>query len=249
MDTRVKKPMQTTHYGWGWLDKFASGNNYHPGVDYNYGKPNDDLGLAVYTLGDSKVLFIKDYLTWSEKIGKAGWGKVVVLETTLWDNNGNKKIIYPRYAHLNKIHIKVGDKLEGRVHFADCGKTGTTYPHLHFDIFKNKQTYWLQYPNNKPSDFVIGMYINPETIVGRLGQEGIWYMDNPKQQKVSEWAKEAWDYFKKNKIITQDRPQDMTTIEEVFIMLNRLGVLDNSKEPFSRERIITGLYRLKQKND
>jgi murein DD-endopeptidase MepM/ murein hydrolase activator NlpD len=85
----------------------------HLGVDY--GAPT---GTPVRTVGEGTV----DFAGWQN-----GYGNVVQVQ------HGNERSTL--YAHLSRIDVKVGQRVEQGQHIGAVGSTGwSTGPHLHFEF-------------------------------------------------------------------------------------------------------------------
>ncbi len=90
---------------------------FHDGIDI-YGEVGQNV-VAVY---DGVVIESK----YSDSYGN-------MLKYRL---NGFKKEVVVLYAHLDKVVVKVGDKVKKGEVVAKCGKTGkVTGAHLHYSIF------------------------------------------------------------------------------------------------------------------
>jgi murein DD-endopeptidase MepM/ murein hydrolase activator NlpD len=92
---------------------------YHDGVDI---AANSGNGVYAYT--DGKVV---------EAGWNGGYGNCILID----HGNGLKT----RYAHLSRIYVKVGQRVETGTRIGAVGSTGfSTGPHLHFEVIKNGQT-------------------------------------------------------------------------------------------------------------
>lgn len=88
-----------------------SGYKNHDGIDYQAG-----LGISVYPVAPGTIITGED----------DGWGKYVIV-----DHDGYQT----RYAHLSRILVKTGDKVENDDVIGLTGNTGvSTGPHLHFSF-------------------------------------------------------------------------------------------------------------------
>ncbi|MEX3009165.1 M23 family metallopeptidase [Hoeflea sp. TYP-13] len=95
-----------------FLKRFA----HHAGIDFKTA-----YGQAVFSTGAGTVITAKR---------KGGYGKMVEID------HGNG--ITTRYAHLSRIHVKVGDKVTVGNKIGAAGSTGrSTGPHLHYEIRLN----------------------------------------------------------------------------------------------------------------
>ena len=108
----------------------------HKGVDMS-----TDYGVPVYATGDGVV----------EKVDQGkrrrGYGRQILI---------NHKFGYKtRYAHLQKMFVKPGEKVQRGQLIGEVGSTGgSTGPHLHYEvIYRNKQVNPVNYFNrNMTSD-------------------------------------------------------------------------------------------------
>jgi len=104
---------------------------------------------------------------------------------------------------------------------------------------KTKPNYWSVSLTSRPAMIIEGAFIDNSSDMKKLTPEKYAYaiaksfnsikkegdkMDN-KEQTVSFWAKEAWDWAKKNKITDGERPKDNMTREEMVTMLYRYDKL------------------------
>lgn len=89
----------------------------HAGLDFSA-----PIGTNIVATGDGKVVMVKR--------SRRGYGKYIKINhdfgyTTL-------------YAHMNKIHVKKGQKVKRGQVIGEVGNTGTsTAPHLHYEVHKN----------------------------------------------------------------------------------------------------------------
>jgi len=141
--------------GLDWLEYYPDHRVYHPGVDFNKGYGDQDLGQDIFAPRDGFVDIV--YTGWNHR----GFGKFIIIKHA----DGN----YTRYAHLGEVlvtektNVKEGDLI------AKMGKTGTKYAHLHFEVFNEKMAEiqrknwytWRYYPVNKYKQWVIEHYLNP----------------------------------------------------------------------------------------
>lgn len=122
--------------GYTFLDFDQNYNTYHPGEDYNWGGGNDDLGQDVVATSSGVVIYANKLAT--------GYGNMVVIKHTLGynlkryikDTYGiDTNELYSLYAHLQDFSVKVGDAVTSGQVIAKVGNTGTTWAHLHFEIY------------------------------------------------------------------------------------------------------------------
>jgi len=118
----------------GWLDASPFGKlyfvgtsreAYHTGADLNWGSPYEDKGLPVYASASGIVTHAARLKT---------WGNVIVIKhDPLRSPIG--RVFYSRYAHVQNMNVKAGDRVKRGQQIAEIGDAlGTLVPHLHFDL-------------------------------------------------------------------------------------------------------------------
>ncbi len=109
----------SSHYGQR-TDPFYKVTKFHGGIDFS--GPN---GIGIYATGDGVVSKIQK--------SKNGYGNNIVID----HGYGYKT----RYAHLNAIKVKKGEKVKRGQEIGTMGNTGkSTAPHLHYEVIKNNKT-------------------------------------------------------------------------------------------------------------
>ncbi|MGM0122084.1 phage tail spike protein [Enterococcus sp. AZ152] len=119
----IQKPVTvTSECGWR-TSPINGGQEFHNGIDLVNGNPNTPIFAAL----DGEVVQAgANYYDW--------YGNYVVIK----HNNGK----WTGYAHLSRIDVSVGQKVQKGVQIGLMGTTGpSTGEHLHFQIMKN---YWPQ---------------------------------------------------------------------------------------------------------
>lgn len=99
---------------------------YHTGVDLNLNRPywDADAHAPVYAAASGIVTFAGRL---------AGWGPTVVIRHDPLLSNG--QVMYGRYAHVQKIRVQVGDRVQRGQQIANVGNAEGAFPyHLHFDL-------------------------------------------------------------------------------------------------------------------
>lgn len=98
-------------------------NDYRP----HYGQDfHDAKGSRIFATGNGTVKDVK-----IRPQMKVDYGTVIYIE----HGYGYETV----YAHLNKVHVKKGDKVVRGQHIADMGSTGGSRgPHLHYEVHLNK---------------------------------------------------------------------------------------------------------------
>lgn len=100
------------------------GRRFHPVLKRWIGHMGVDLRAHYVDVKASESGIVK-YAGWM-----SGYGKIVIIR--------HSKGYETRYAHLNKIKVKKGQRLIRGQLIAESGKTGrVTGPHLHYEIRKN----------------------------------------------------------------------------------------------------------------
>lgn len=125
----------------GWRDASPFGKPYlyssalgrytsvHTGADLNWGAgAYDDVGQELYSIASGVVIFAAE---------RREWGNLVVIRHDPYIKDGRR--IASRYAHLQRMDVKVGDRVARGQQIGTLGGTrgrpGLSWvPHLHFDI-------------------------------------------------------------------------------------------------------------------
>ena len=114
-DKDVKRIAST--FGWR-MDPISGRRTFHDGIDLSANK-----GASVYASGNAEVRFVG----W-----KQGYGRVIDLD------HGYGYVT--RYAHLNKIDVKKGQKVQRGQQIGQVGNSGkSTGAHLHYEIIYRGQ--------------------------------------------------------------------------------------------------------------
>ncbi len=108
----------TSSFGRRW-DPFNGGRRMHCGIDLA-----GQVGLKIYATGDGIVIGAEN--------SRNGYGKEVILDHGFG--------YLSRYAHLQQISVKTGQKIKRGQFIGNLGNTGrSTGPHLHYEIiYQNK---------------------------------------------------------------------------------------------------------------
>lgn len=237
----LKAPLRNfTHYGYIFLTPIKSWGRrgWHSGLDFNKGKPNQDLGEPIFALGKGVVEYIKESVF-------DGWGKMIVVRHTFFDENNLERTVWARYVHLQEIFVKFGDEVYFETIIGSCGRTGTKYPHLHLDVMKvNPRGNYNQYTWGMSRDKVARIYCDIEFMMK--------YWNYEKLPSISEWAKEGWNWARERGLNEGIIPKEImkmdkiTTkkLEELFI---EFGGFKEPKGEISWERFFTGAERIYKK--
>jgi murein DD-endopeptidase MepM/ murein hydrolase activator NlpD len=103
----------STDFGWR-VDPIYFTERVHNGLDFVA-----DMGKKVHATGDGIVTFVQ--------YSRIGYGNEIVID--------HKYGFASRYAHLNTIGVKEGDKIKRGQIIGTVGRTGkTTGPHLHYEV-------------------------------------------------------------------------------------------------------------------
>ncbi len=114
-------------------DPMSRARTMHQGIDFA-----GPIGTPVYSTGDG-VVIEADY-------SFSGYGNQVIV-----DHGFGYKT---RYAHLHKINVKVGDKVERAEMVGSLGSSGkSTGPHLHYEVMvRNNPVNPINYFNDMTED-------------------------------------------------------------------------------------------------
>lgn len=110
----ANKNLKQTASGYGMrIDPIYKTLKFHSGMDFSA-----NVGTPVYVTGNGKVV-------------QAGWdglyGKCIVIDHGFGYTT--------RYAHLNRISVKVGQQVKRGETIGEVGSTGkSTGPHLHYEV-------------------------------------------------------------------------------------------------------------------
>jgi len=198
--TRFSTPLT----GLDWLQWYGAHKVYHPGVDFNYGSGWDDFGQDIVAAKKGTIEYI--YTGWNHR----GFGNFVIIK----HEDGN----YSRYAHMDKVRVVQGNKVNEGSKIGTLGNTGTQSPHLHFEIFNEKMAViqrkhwnpWRFYPSNKSKQYVTEHYLNPWTWLDQTSND-------TEMEKAIKWAIDRG--------IATNFNGTQPTKEEVALMLYRYNEL------------------------
>ena len=159
-------------HGYTWLDWSEEGVCWHPADDYNWGSGDDDLGQDVFATASGKVVHTSK--------SNSGYGNIVVMEHYPIDDVRDKirqwygiitDKVYSFYAHLGKIIVAEGNEIGVNSKIAEVGKSGTTWAHLHFEIYAPiPDTSWRFWPRGKTTDWIEKFFIPPYSFIQRLNK-------------------------------------------------------------------------------
>jgi murein DD-endopeptidase MepM/ murein hydrolase activator NlpD len=98
---------------------------YHTGADLNLNSPqwNTDAGLPVYAIASGEVTFAGS---------KNVWNNIVIIRHDPLKPGGS--YVYSRSAHLARMTVQVGDRVQRGDQIGTIGKPSGGTEHLHFDI-------------------------------------------------------------------------------------------------------------------
>ena len=170
------------HRGLKWLEYYSGHNVYHPGWDLNRGMGNDDHGDNVFCPVDGEVEYVSPKPSiYNRQNGGFGWFVVVY-------HQGYG--VWTRYAHLSKVAVHKGQKVEKGQKIAQVGNTGTKYAHLHWEVFgdamyKIQANHWRKfgyYPSGKSKAWVSDHYIDGLKWIEEINSKPTW------KQDAEEWA-------------------------------------------------------------
>jgi murein DD-endopeptidase MepM/ murein hydrolase activator NlpD len=135
-------PRITSYFGFR-PDPLVGDIRYHEGVDFA-----GVVGEGVFASGNGKVVKIE------RSFSRIGYGNMVLIDHGF----GHKT----RYAHLNTISVRNGEKVQRGQQIGTLGNTGkSTGPHLHYEVLVlDKVVDPLNFFANdmEPEDFVSIMH-------------------------------------------------------------------------------------------
>lgn len=115
----VKRGYISSAYGYR-SDPFTGKRAFHKGVDI----PSAE-GAPIFALAAGVVTYAGE---------KPGFGKMIEID--------HGKGYTTRYAHISKIAVKTGDRVDQNQAIAEIGSTGrSTGPHLHLEMLKDGRTF------------------------------------------------------------------------------------------------------------
>lgn len=148
-------------------------------------------------------------VTWHAGDGRNGTGNRKTISIEICESGNREKTLENAVELTAKLLYERGwgiDKL--RRHFDWSGKNCPRI--LNYNNWKG----WTKFKND----------VQKELNKLKQPKKEVIKVDN-KNQTVSNWAKEAWDWAKKNKIADGKRPKDTMTREEMVTMLYRFNKL------------------------
>lgn len=206
--------------GLDYLQWYPQQNVFHVGIDLNKGTGNSDCGNEVKAPAGGFVEFVEDRTSY---YWNRGFGKFIII---LHDDG-----TYTRYAHLKDINVKIGDRVKKGDLLGHVGNTGTTYCHLHFECFNNKDLIniqkthkvlllnrpWCFYPTGKHKAWVAEHYLNPWD----------WLKKQEAQAKPThpEWAKSFVEWATAKGIITKFEGDYMSDYEIAAVSRRLFGAI------------------------
>lgn len=138
--------------GYTFLQWSNYAQNFHEGVDYNFGYGSQDKGLKVMACSEGTVEYVGYVPDWKlrikgDKYWNATWGHHVFVR----HKHPKYGIIYSHYAHLQNVKVKVGDRVATGQQIGECSNSGNPKmsPHLHFEIRRPMYRGYNFYPTLK----------------------------------------------------------------------------------------------------
>lgn len=114
------KELKRLASGYGWrTHPIYKVKKFHWGVDFSA-----PTGTPIYATGDGVVKL--------KRSSYGGYGKQVEIDHGFG--------FVTKYAHMNDIHVNVGQKVKRGEQIGEVGSTGSsTSPHLHYEVIRNKK--------------------------------------------------------------------------------------------------------------
>lgn len=206
-----RHPTRFDAFGNKFLDYYAPHDVYHPGVDYNYGKPaNADLGQEIVACADGFVVYV------SPPGDNGGLGQYLVMSHPDYGASG----VWTRHLHLQAVLVSAGQFVKEGERIALLGDSGTATAHDHFEVMNERGLAFIRdykvpygrYPSGLSRAAVASMWLDPvrwvETAV----------------PVVPAWQIEARKWAMDNKVISSgwDRPLEPMSQARVAAALKNL---------------------------
>lgn len=178
----------------------------HPGEDLNKGPGGwSDEGYPVVAPFDGKVVYAR--------FAGTGWGNLMVIYS-------EKLNRYSRHAHFARMDVGMGENVKMGQQIGLCGHTGTGSPHHHWEIWKKKLPGYTTYIYGWNMAKIDEYFEAPFEFLKRVNAM-------PEEELISDWAREAADYLKKEKIIEDwSHPQKEVTGNTIAFSLYKAGFLE-----------------------
>lgn len=125
--TRFDMPMGSEHGAFTYNAR-AFRIQRHLGDDLNgIGGGNSDLGDLVHAAGAGRVIYAG--------VPSADWGRMILIAHRLPDGDELGPVVQTVYAHLESIHVSVGQIVQRGDPVGTVGTAGGRYlAHLHFEV-------------------------------------------------------------------------------------------------------------------
>lgn len=188
--------------GLDWLEYYPAHRVFHPAVDFNKGYGNADCGQPVYCPLGGKVVYVH-----LDAATSGGFGRFVIIK----HGDGN----YTRSAHLKDCAVNAGEDVNAGQIIGHVGNTGTTYCHLHFEVFnescaqlqRKHSRPWRFYPSGWTKEKVQRYYLNPWS-----------WLETPLQFFDLE---DGYKWITDNELVKTSKPKDTVTVDMLGVILKR----------------------------
>jgi murein DD-endopeptidase MepM/ murein hydrolase activator NlpD len=129
----------------GFVSSTFTGQRWHPVLEANRPHAGVDIAAAVGT-----AVFAPARGRVSSVGARGQYGLMVEL------NHGNGYVT--RYAHLSRVHVRLGEMVSRRRKIGEVGQTGLTLgPHLHYEV-------WLNGTAKNPLSYIFDQPMIPDSI-------------------------------------------------------------------------------------
>lgn len=138
--------------------RFVNNPNFVPRIDFKTHKVRNHNGLDIEAPEGTPLKSITSGTVYSSSVSNA-FGNLVIIKGK--DENG--KTVYVLYAHLSKVDVKAGQKVQAGQQLGATGTTGNakgltgTDQHVHIEVSTNGEF--------KPLSFGVGSRVDPESII------------------------------------------------------------------------------------
>lgn len=129
----------------------------HTGVDYNgAGAGNADLGMHIRSIANGKVVYTGDH-------SGIGFGNVIFVQYILTEKLRNElgcNTLIGRHMHVQNTNVRAGQEVNIGDVIGTVGNSGTTWAHLHLDLYKDTISHGAVH-FNYDKDTQLASYLDP----------------------------------------------------------------------------------------
>ena len=226
--SKLHIPMDYDRYGYRFMSSIRQNGKhvgYHPGADLNWGSGAADLGRPIVAMYDGIVKYSR---------AGSGWGNMMVIHHPDLGPN-----IYSRLAHFDKRYVSVGEKVTAGQLIGTCGRTGTTSPHCHFEVWKRKLPTWTKYIYGWSKAEMFKYFHDPIDYIKATN------LTINKKEEVPDYAKPSVAKAIESGIATNwEHPNEIVGNSTLEWILVKLKALQKNEGKVTKARMIVALDRL-----